>query len=356
MRASGTLISALLIVLAACYPTAHAYQQTGHFYTLDVLLHSVSPAWDPDEARLIAFCAQLPDEDSQLDAISVYTTLLVHHPVDYSAWLRGNYSADIVRTMITVQQLLHGLTGGDAKAVQQVASDSLSVLKRNALSSSGENRVQRLCALGFGLHLYGDAFAHQQMSCTGGKDCPMYDTGVGHARDFHYPDLPLCDSPASFFQALALHHCDVGHSGRTQHWIGYYSNGARLLGKTDGAGSISGDGLTQLQSAVWSEASAAYDWNDYAEMQTRNKVDQLPGIDKGVATYFTPDDSSRSCQDVVDRAGGVLMLPAGTKLSCFSAWKAYRSVVEPALESSEKSRAQDFLGRKGLYVDPISPD
>jgi hypothetical protein len=137
----------------------------------------------------VALCAQLPDEAAELSAIDVYKRLM-RHPASYAAWaLRGRGSPATVGRMAAVQQLQHGLTGGSAEGVttvaQRVVSDALAELER--APKPGEERTDRLCALGLALHLYGDAFSHRRIK----NPALMYPTGVGHLFDRTLPDLPL---------------------------------------------------------------------------------------------------------------------------------------------------------------------
>ncbi|MDV6236217.1 hypothetical protein CH379_011340 [Leptospira ellisii] len=166
-----------------------AYQEDGHFYTVQTVLnnfHTPSPL-TKEETALVAFCAQLPDEVPELDAISVYRKLAFGYPLQFLLWVftdRG--SSDVLGRMAEVQQLLHGLTGGNSDHLRRVALTTLDQL-RSELTSKKEKQPEKLCALGFAFHLLGDSFAHRKLY----NPRKMYPTGRGHASDMTLPDHPV---------------------------------------------------------------------------------------------------------------------------------------------------------------------
>ncbi|PJZ58572.1 hypothetical protein [Leptospira barantonii] len=177
-----------ILLLLLCH-SLNAYQEDGHFYTVQTVLnnfHTPSPL-TKDEIALVAFCTQLPDEVPELDAITVYKKLALKHPFDYLLWVFTDHgSPKTLGRMAEVQQLLHGLTGGDSEHLRNVALVTLDRL-RNDLTSKKEKPPEKLCALGFAFHLLGDSFAHRKLR----NDKKMYPTGRGHASDMTLPDHPV---------------------------------------------------------------------------------------------------------------------------------------------------------------------
>jgi len=190
------LVVFMLAVLILPYGTLRAYEEAGHFYGAGITIESLNPPLSKQEADLVTFCTWLPDETTELNVVEVYKRLLLH-PVDYATWsapwanpfhlFHREYlgPADTVGSMVVVQQLLHGLTGGESKAVRSVAADVVKKLQNEI--ASGAVDADHFCALGFALHLVGDSFAHTEI------DHPdkIYPTGSGHTRDYTWLDHPL---------------------------------------------------------------------------------------------------------------------------------------------------------------------
>jgi hypothetical protein len=178
---------AAVLWLAAALP-ADAYQRDEHYYSQRIALASLRPPLPG--ADVVAFCGQLADEAPELNAIAVYERLM-RHPLDYASWtLRGSGPDATVGTMVTVQQLLHSLTGGSASAARSIATTTVKAsfaAAERAESASPQERADALCALGFALHLYGDTFAHRRLK----NQRRMYRTGIGHLFDASTPDFPL---------------------------------------------------------------------------------------------------------------------------------------------------------------------
>ncbi len=177
-----------LLILLLCH-NVNAYQEDGHFYTVQTVLNNFqsSSPLTKDEIALIAFCTQLPDEVPELDAISVYQKLAFKYPSDYILWvLKSQGSPKVLGRMAEIQQLLHGLTGGNSEHLRNVAVTTLDRL-RTKLASKKERLPERLCALGFAFHLLGDSFAHRKLL----NPKKMYPTGRGHASDMTLPDHPV---------------------------------------------------------------------------------------------------------------------------------------------------------------------
>jgi outer membrane protein OmpA-like peptidoglycan-associated protein len=118
-----------------------------------------------------------------------------------------------------VQQYLHGLTGGKATSVRNIARSAVeSLATRAAEASSEQDRVDLLCAAGFALHLYGDSHSH---SGLGGQEDPsdlLYATGYGHAARGIKPDCILYSSS------------EFPNAKRRELWADYLLSIPQLLG------------------------------------------------------------------------------------------------------------------------------
>lgn len=195
MRRLVVVMAAVSWVLATPI-LASGYDKAGHYYSAAVMVRKLMPGIDDGPARLIAFCSQLPDEATELDAVQVYKDAFAWHPIDWVWWgYSTTAESDSVRRMVTVQQLLHALTGGGAAEVEKIAERVVKLLV-NDVEVTHASDVDTLCALGLSLHFYGDAYAHQSLRehpwwCTNPGGRCMYPTGRGHADDMHLPDYPL---------------------------------------------------------------------------------------------------------------------------------------------------------------------
>jgi hypothetical protein len=171
-----------------------------------VLHHLSGPApqeLDEDERQVIAFCAWLPDETRELSATGVFADA-VPQGVMWLPWYPAcgverlfggcptNLPVSVGGPLVIVQQLLHGLTGGDSEAVTKVAGRLMMSFRQRVSAAKAANEPDYpnlLCALGLSIHLYGDSFAHRQLG-TAETEKTMYDTVWGHTRDRHHPDHP----------------------------------------------------------------------------------------------------------------------------------------------------------------------
>lgn len=172
---------ALLLLLA---PSARAYKREEHYATLRLIL---AGAVAPVDAGLIATCAQLPDEAPEMSAIDIYRRLM-RHPFDYTSWIvvkKGPIAT--VGRMLTMQQLLHGITGGSSEAMQETSRELILDLLPALSMKPAPERADALCALGFAFHLHADSFSHQMLK----NPDKMYETGLGHFFDSAKPDFPL---------------------------------------------------------------------------------------------------------------------------------------------------------------------
>jgi hypothetical protein len=193
----------MLLLLALNPISASAYNDTIHFFSTLVTLQNTVANFTADEMKIVAFCAQLPDETIEFDAVEQYRGLLFDSPSSYWKWAWADFSspemqellADTPRVseMVSVHQLLHGLTGGTAANLLKTAELIAARLSEKvAWTNSAPGDSDKLCAFGFALHLLGDAVAHRKMG-SGKITEPgiMYGTGFGHAGDGTKPDRVL---------------------------------------------------------------------------------------------------------------------------------------------------------------------
>jgi hypothetical protein len=348
-----------------CVP-AFAYQSAGHFYSVYAVAVSTTHL-TASEQRLLAFCAQLPDQSRDLDAVTVYKTVVLKHPVDWVTWAtfnRVSSSATAVRQMITVQQQLHVLTGGNADDVRAMARNVVGLLTQQVTTST--DRRTAICALGFGFHMLGDSYAHQRME----EDLEsMYPTGRGHAADFSYPDYPLCDGLAH--DAHVTQTCtqaqpktctpDMQTTSRYCRWTLYPPLGASLL--SDSPDSRAVQNLFKDLAELSQKASDLNQWGEgLAEAKLLADEDVPPKFE----TFFKNHASSQTCQIVLTAAETELQISSADEhanqtiapLSCQRVWNAFSGVMTGQMKSSESAgkRIREKLGAlswDSLYVCPV---
>jgi hypothetical protein len=178
------LFIAILCASLATSKPSIGYNHDGHFYTAAVLENDRVPAFagiERDEAILIAFCTQLPDLAEDLDAITLRAKEIPSIP----GTLWGGFGVCLgpgVRRMATVHQYVHALTGSAAQNVTDAAVDLIKTLRAGRIAGTFDPK--RACAIGLGLHLLGDSFAHRRLD----RPDRTYPPGLGHFRDGHDPD------------------------------------------------------------------------------------------------------------------------------------------------------------------------
>ncbi len=195
-----------------CLPiTAHSYNDTVHFFHTAVVVEHLNPSLTDDQKWVVSLCAQLPDETEEYDAVKQYWKFYRDSEWfdEYWDWAwTDNDSEEMggvlknserTRELVTVHQLLHGLTGGKAKGEKGkkgMVETSDAILRRLAKSWKDFNakesktiteKMEILCAIGFGVHLLGDTVAHRRLD----NKTMMYPTGWGHAEDGAMPDRLL---------------------------------------------------------------------------------------------------------------------------------------------------------------------
>lgn len=178
------LLAGILGAAVALSRSSPGYNYDGHFYTAVAVEHDDDPPLSGtarDEAILIGFCSEVPDLADDLEAI----TLRVKEIPSLTGTLWGAFGSCLgqgVRRMATVHQFVHALTGSPAQNVTDAAVDLIKTLRGG--QDPGKFDPTRACAIGFGLHLLGDSFAHRRLD----QPDRTYPPGLGHFRDGHDPD------------------------------------------------------------------------------------------------------------------------------------------------------------------------
>lgn len=236
---------ALLLCLGGAVPAA-AFNDPGHMQSARLLVEALGEPALPAQRKLVAACAQLPDLSQELDAAKTYAEAWSYSSWDWFAWgTLDHLNNAALQRMFAVQQLLHGLTGGDPMALRSAALGTLRALQQDArLAPDGTGRLEAWCAFGLGLHLWGDAFAHTQVLWDGDDQATfnnqrpkMYPTGRGHGlSEGHFPDDLLCSyytKPLDGFGAKC--HQDWGDTPHTRQrqWLGYAAGQLSLGGYLD---------------------------------------------------------------------------------------------------------------------------
>lgn len=236
----------LLPLLFGTMEYANAFNPSGHFESVGFIVDA--PLGDMQlvggEKYVVAGCAQLPDMNQQMDAVKTYVTAMHESLTDWIRWGASDRLGNIrLQQMFAVQQLVHGLTGGNSAAMRLVSLTTLAKLKAQISSgpNNGPQRVTNLCALGLGIHLWGDTFAHTHVTwgqdATKNQALTMYPTGRGHGlAEGHLPDDILCsyyskDGPSGDIN------CHEGWQNsphrRFELWMDYWSKLGTALNQTD---------------------------------------------------------------------------------------------------------------------------
>jgi len=322
----------LLVLLSYC--PAVAYEESGHYYTVAAAMKSLLPPRVAEQdSSLVAFCAQLPDETYELDALQVYRAL------PWGSWggwvLRGADTDPAVGRMVAVQQLLHGLTGGMADSLQTVAREIVHDLAATALaggSSTPSTHSTTLCALGFALHLYGDSFAHVRLSAAD----KMYPTGRGHADDFSKPDYPLYEPDGARTRATA--------------WATYMRAFPRVLGPFTLDAQLDKQQIGQVFDlpSSWRKVNLL---NQYGEAHIREILlgrigPRLPTLRKPLEAHGNEPCEGYMNQIFSGRFFGSLPRP-----TCRAVWDLFRSRALPVFNKYPASRDAQF--RNLRLEDPV---
>lgn len=323
-----------IAALAALESPVMAYNETGHYYTVAAVMHHLIPKLSAERASFVAFCAQLPDIANELDATKVYRSMAGRHPLAFVGWAtRGKSWDESVGRMVAVQQLLHGLTGGKAPAMQGVAErivGTLANVVQQAPSRGDAQESTALCALGLALHLYGDAFAHRRLD----DRQVMYPTGRGHAADIHRPDYILYEPT------------EDSHL-RAETWKGCLLAAAGVLGKFSLDRVLADQKVSEVMSLPSSPTKPGFA-NTYGE----RSISTILARGLPLPAFKVPPEQNPSgpCQQYVnDRFNeghfGALATPR-----CRDVWNLFRRVAEPAFTGATTARDSQFnLG----FADPV---
>lgn len=341
-------LALFLLVLPFC---ADGYQRAGHYYSMnfsyrDLLqqssINTSGPSFSKDDVRVFAFCTQLPDQSSDLDAVSVYAHAMLHTPFSWVKWALANHTdSEAILKMVLVQRLLHGLTGGDAGAVQKVAKANVSQLAAAVATTDKADHNAALCALGFAMHLYGDSYAHVQMSPDNPKAAPrMYPTGRGHFADMHYPDYPLCAAfapPPRIFR-----HCTLSKEQRYEKWAQYLNGVYAATYPTTQTPIAYSGAIDKVVGDIYTKATHdASDGDDWDESEIQGSLSS-PNERAPLEQFFEQHRSSEPCAVVLTAAfqsGGNTQggIPPGPlrglqHFSCDTAWEKYARVAKKNFE------------------------
>ncbi len=313
-RVVFTLLSICLALAMMTSPIA-GYDSAGHFYTTGIAFYGLEQPMASADANMVTFCAWLPDETQELSATSVYSNL-ISHPIDYGfSWaIRGTGPPATVGKMVVVQQLLHGLSGGDSLAVTAIAQGLVRDLLNAASQRQGPERFNRLCAAGFGLHLLGDSFAHRQLDAPG----RMYPTGRGHAGALTHPDHPL--------------YC-MNREADWESYIDAVVGPARAI-----------RGVPTIKSAargkVVSSPCPSNTPDDNEEWLRGMLIGELTNLAGPQGPRFIANTTQKPCQDYVGdnvKAGAIANAP-----DCRASWLVYCREAVRAFALQSGSRAPEF--------------
>lgn len=364
-RAIHGLLAATLL-LGPAGPT-RAFQEAGHFYTAYALVQTGSQK----ELTLISLCAQLPDMASDIDAVAVYKSAALGSPLSWWRWATADaVDSEDTRRMVTIQQVLHALTGGARDAVERVARASVAelmvslrrsrpaptgVVDTLSEASAAKERATALCALGFAFHFYGDSVAHRQLD----KPTKMYTTGKGHAGDLSYPDFPMCDGPANWMSTQD--HCTPYKPGSQQRfaaWMDMWGHAEDLLDISKVDDNVRKSREDKLKELIKISGEAS-DSNGWLEERMRLALGGGSRSDDPVNLYsafIKSQKSDRKCELVLEDAFKKLPhIGVFSKLTCADVWTLYSGVVRKALNAEPDARAP--LGeRRGKDIDAVYLD
>lgn len=343
---------ACLIFVGFVPLNALAYDATVHYYTTAVIMKNLVPKMSDAEMKIVSFCAQLPDETIEYDAAMQYRKFLGDDLGTYFTWSRSDYDSDAVaeviqnskvaREMITVQQLLHGLTGGDSNTLLETAKVVLEKLTdKISWRSDIPDAPAHLCSVGFAVHLLGDAIAHRVLGSGGlGEEGVMYQTGSGHFNHGTVPDYLLTsatglDGWQHYSEQTPFPEFDSdppplfinGPAGTG--WI------ARLLKKLQAAGSKS-----FFESVFeWSSPNdAAHDVILQATSEWAKNDNLIP----------EPHDN-QSCQAYLNKVFP-LIVPKSCVPACQFVWSIFAGEAIPTFEAEHSDRKPAL--KKAEYYSP----
>jgi hypothetical protein len=310
--------AAFALALCAAAPAA-AYRWDQHYFTVRLVYGA------REGGPVGALCAQLADEAPELNAITVYQRLM-KHPFDWIAWSTRSAGPDAtVGRMVTVQQMLHGLTGGSPDAVRAIAAATArGLVAKLQAEKDPQRRVDTQCAIGFALHLYGDSYSHTRIH----NPSKMYDTGIGHFFDASKPDQPLA-SPLRFAA-----------------WQSYLTTAPTLL-FSDFKSAFEPFFST---AAAYQRAARAANGFSHAELlDAEHSALKVSGID---ATPLHHNVTGAACQLIADEAAQGLPLAP----SCEDSWTLYRQAATAAFDAWDADPAHADKPSRGKVSRPFFTD
>jgi len=265
LKPMKNIMSVLTLLMSlSMSPIAFCWEEAGHYYSVQYLL-TMYDGWKnlnlpKEDINIISFCTQLPDEASELDAANLYFALRLLKVRD----------TDFTNEVFTVEQISHGLTGGNSTILREVAERTIKKIIEDLNARpqiQHEQMITRACALGFALHLYGDSFAHRDLD----NESKMYPTGRGHGlAAVTNPDHPLLDK-------------------RRDPWKQYMQDMALLLKGTLPKNSS----LQQANDTYWDRTVKSFD--EVAKLSRENSLYWGSDDYCQAITYFNRDDAERIC-------------------------------------------------------------
>lgn len=346
------------MLLALFLGTGHTtlgFEQAGHFYTISMAASMLQPPLTESQALFVSFCTQLPDHAADLSATGAYALVRKDwkSPGALVRWLRKNEAdSEGIRRMVTVQQLVHGLTGGTASAVRDVAGRTVQTLRQQATRTDS---FANWCAVGFALHLYGDSFAHRVMGDPGDDPDKVYSTGQGHAWHLHYPDWPLCGQlkPKSLFNLNPIRNCESARFNRFEEWAQYWKEASGFL--------VPGSSVNQLVydrivTEVRGLANSAADYNDWEEPEMAGRLAQAGAVG-AAGSFLAAQGSSKPCESVLALAldtewvKRVVGNRGPSEFTCGSAWSTFYKVVVDEYNKNKDAREERGTDFKSAYLD-----
>ncbi len=304
-------------------PQLRAYDDAVHFYTVAAVMKNLVPEVSDPELRIVSFCSQLPDETVEYDAIYQYRRFADDSYQTYWRWARAENGSETVaqiiqssraaREMISVQQLLHALTGGIGSEMLQTAEVILRDLAgKITWGFDSPTALDEICAVGFAVHLMGDAVSHRELG-SGGIDEPgvMYRTGSGHARHLTRPDKILSSV------------------SRLPGWLRFQNNIPSRIGTR----ALDGNGIGDLHANV--EAASKKWWGKNEAV--REAILDEAGSWATNGNWNPSEHGNEACQDFVNAA-----FPGLTSGSCVpdcgAVWRIYSQTAASEVAIRHGSR------------------
>lgn len=327
-------------LLAGLLAPAAGFQTGGHYDTVRSVLGSAITAPD-DRQRIEAFCAELPDLSSELDAITQRVDVLLREPG--IGWgLQGRCAGPVSQHMVRSQFFLHALTGREVS--QARASAGILIQRVNArIGQATQDRqpprvlANLYCERGFALHLLADTYAHADLHHPG----QLYRTGLGHFRDLAEPDYMMRrQAPAyaaqDLWQALVQQLARAWPAGEGHFEAAPALAASDRLSTNDRQHGDTAETEQDLSRLLEDALPPA--WNQPPLPDGRNRLGlQTQGCAQQARGYLT--------------AAGV---PADRQPDCQQVWDAYLQDAQVAFPAHYRPAASCDIGPAGTPVhDPL---